>query len=163
SIVMQVKPDGMELDQAVEQSIRTIERRLYELGTRGVAERQGADQILVRLPRSADLKHSTEVMTRRGKLEFRLVDQTMPAAQAQRSPLPGWEVLYGRDDRKSYLIEKHVLVSGRDLVDAQPTFDQRTNEPVLNFKFNTNGARRFAQVTQENVNKPFAIVLDNEV
>ena len=55
------------------------------------------------------------------------------------------------------------MVSGEDLTDAQPGFDQRTSEPIVTFKFNTNGARRFAQATQENVGRPFAIVLDNEV
>jgi len=163
SIVMQVEPDGMELDQTVEQSIRAIERRLYELGTRGAIERQGADQVLVRLSRSADLKHSIEVMTRRGKLEFRLVDFTEPVEQVQRRPPRGWEVLYGSGDRRSYLVEKRVLVSGRDVVDAQPGFDTRTSEPIVSFRFNANGARQFAQVTQENVGKPFAIVLDNDV
>ena len=56
-----------------------------------------------------------------------------------------------------------MLVSGADLTDAQPGFDQRTSEPIVSFRFNTSGARKFAQVTQENVGKPFAIVLDNEV
>ena len=55
------------------------------------------------------------------------------------------------------------MVSGGDLTDAQPGFDQRTSEPIVSFRFNTSGARKFAQVTQENVGKPFAIVLDNEV
>ena len=55
------------------------------------------------------------------------------------------------------------MVSGEDLTDAQPGFDQRTSEPIVTFRFNTSGARRFAQVTQENVGRPFAIVLDNEV
>jgi preprotein translocase subunit SecD len=56
-----------------------------------------------------------------------------------------------------------VMVTGEELTDAQPGFDQRTSEPIVTFKFNINGARRFAQVTQENVGRPFAIVLDNEV
>ncbi|MDO8875454.1 MAG: protein translocase subunit SecD, partial [Pseudolabrys sp.] len=62
-----------------------------------------------------------------------------------------------------YLIEKRILVSGGELTDAQPGFDQRTSEPIVSFRFNTAGARKFAQATQENVGKPFAIVLDNEV
>ena len=61
------------------------------------------------------------------------------------------------------MIEKREIVTGEDLIDAQPGFDQRTSEPIVSFKFNINGARRFAQVTQENVGRPFAIVLDNEV
>jgi preprotein translocase subunit SecD len=68
-----------------------------------------------------------------------------------------------KEGRNPYAVERRVMVAGEDLTDAQPSFDQRTSEPIVNFKFNTNGARRFAQVTQENVGKPFAIVLDNEV
>jgi preprotein translocase subunit SecD len=61
------------------------------------------------------------------------------------------------------LIYKQILVEGADLTDAQASFDQRTSEPVVNFKFNTTGARKFGTATQENVGRPFAIVLDNEV
>ncbi len=68
-----------------------------------------------------------------------------------------------KEGGNSYLVEKRVMVSGEDLTDAKPDFDQRTSEPIVTFKFNTNGARRFGQVTQENVGRPFAIVLDNEV
>ncbi len=60
-------------------------------------------------------------------------------------------------------MEKRVIVSGEELTDAQPGFDQRTSEPIVTFKFNSSGARKFAQVTQENVGRPFAIVLDEEV
>src|SRR5204862_7260197 len=60
-------------------------------------------------------------------------------------------------------IQKRIMVSGEDLTDAQPGFDQRTSEPIVSFRFNSSGARKFAQVTQENVGRPFAIVLDNEV
>jgi preprotein translocase subunit SecD len=63
----------------------------------------------------------------------------------------------------NYVVKKQVLVAGGDLTDAQATFDQRTNEPVVSFKFNTSGARKFAQATQENVGLPFAIVLDGKV
>jgi preprotein translocase subunit SecD len=69
----------------------------------------------------------------------------------------------GKDAGQQYVIEKRVLVSGGDLTDAQPGFDPRTNEPIVSFRFNTAGSRRFAEATQQNVGKPFAIVLDNEV
>jgi preprotein translocase subunit SecD len=62
-----------------------------------------------------------------------------------------------------YVIKKQVLVSGGDLTDAQPGFDSRTSEPVVNFRFNSSGSRKFAQATTDNVGQPFAIVLDNEV
>jgi preprotein translocase subunit SecD len=60
-------------------------------------------------------------------------------------------------------LEKRVIVSGDQLTDAQPGFDQRTSEPIVSFKFNTAGARAFARATQDNVGRPFAIVLDDEV
>jgi preprotein translocase subunit SecD len=72
-------------------------------------------------------------------------------------------LLYSQDGKQPYLIERRVLVPGEDLVDAQPGFDSRTNEPVVNFRFNTQGGRRFATATSENVGKPFAIILDNQV
>src|ERR1041384_7063389 len=87
---------------------------------------------------------------------------TVEEAKEGRPP-PESEILPGAKGQGSYLIEKRVMVSGGELTDAQPGFDQRTNEPIVTFRFNTAGARKFAQVTQENVGKPFAIVLDNEV
>ena len=95
-----------------------------------------------------------------------MVDRTMPIDQAlQGRPPPDSEILYGpeKEGRTPYLIEKRVLVAGGDLTDAQPGFDQRTTEPIVQFRFNSSGARKFAQATQENVGRPFAIVLDNEV
>jgi preprotein translocase subunit SecD len=106
------------------------------------------------------------VLGKTAKLTFRLVDQTTPIDQAlQGNVPPDDELLYGTkaENKQPYLIEKRVVVSGEDLTDAQPGFDQRNGEPIVTFRFNNNGARRFAQVTQENVGKPFAIVLDNEV
>jgi preprotein translocase subunit SecD len=153
--------------QAVDQSIQIIERRVNELGTvEPVIQRQGADRVLVQVPGLQDPQRLKELLGKTAKLDFRLVDQSMTAEQAQsagRAP-PESEILYSSTQpRTPYLIEKRVMVGGGDLTDAQPGFDQRTNEPIVSFRFNTSGARKFAQVTQENVGKPFAIVLDNEV
>jgi preprotein translocase subunit SecD len=106
-----------------------------------------------------------EILGKTAKLDFRMVDVSMPAEQALQGRVPPEdEVLYSSTQpRTPYLVEKKILVSGGDLTDAQPGFDQRTSEPVVNFRFNTAGARKFAQVTQENVGKPFAIILDNQV
>ena len=60
-------------------------------------------------------------------------------------------------------VERRIIVEGGDLTDAQPAFDSRTNEPIVNFRFNIRGAQRFGQATTENVGRPLAIVLDNEV
>src|SRR5512139_1775704 len=152
--------------QSVEQSIQIIERRVNELGTvEPLIQRQGIDRILVQVPGLQDPTRLKEILGKTAKLDFRMVDSSVPVEQALqgRAP-PDDEILYSSSQPKTpYLIEKRVLVSGGELTDAQPGFDQRTNEPVVNFRFNTSGARKFAQVTQENVGKPFAIILDNQV
>ena len=94
-----------------------------------------------------------------------MVDTTVPPDQAQAGRVPpDSEVLMSATSPKiPYVVKKQVLVSGGDLTDAQPGFDQRSGEPIVNFRFNTSGSRKFAQATSENVGQPFAIVLDNEV
>ncbi len=153
--------------QSVEQSIQIVERRVNELGTvEPTIQRQGVDRILVQVPGLQDPSRLKDLLGKTAKLTFRMVDQSVPADQATPGNLPpDSELLKGTkaENNQAYVIEKRVLVSGEDLTDAQPGFDQRTSEPIVTFRFNNNGARRFAQVTQENVGKPFAIVLDNEV
>ena len=163
--VIEVEPDGVELSQAVADSIKVIERRFYDLGrlaARASVEPLDTDRIRVRLAPRSDVERLMEVATRRGKLEFRLVDESMTPQDALRlGPPANSEVLYG--DTMPYLINKHALITTRDLTDAQAGFDSRTNEPVINFKFNSAGARKFARITQENVGHAFAIVIDSAV
>jgi protein-export membrane protein SecD len=98
------------------------------------------------------------------KIEFRLVDQSMRVEEArQNGPPPQSEVLYGMSDKKPYLVEKLVLLSGADMCDAQSGYDQRTGEATVSFRFGADGKKRFAEVTQANVGRPFAIVLDDAV
>ena len=152
--------------QSVEQSIQIIERRVNELGTvEPLIQRQGVDRILVQVPGLQDPTRLKELLGKTAKLDFRMVDVSIPAEQALQGRVPpDSEILYGTTTPKTpYLVEKRILVSGGDLTDAQPGFDQRTNEPIVSFRFNTSGARKFAQVTQENVGRPFAIILDNQV
>jgi preprotein translocase subunit SecD len=152
--------------QSVEQSIQIIERRVNELGTvEPLIQRQGVDRILVQVPGLQDPTRLKELLGKTAKLDFRMVDVSMPAEQAAQGRVPpDDEILYSTTQPKTpYLVEKRILVSGGDLTDAQPGFDQRTSEPIVSFRFNTSGARKFAQVTQENVGKPFAIILDNQV
>ena len=153
--------------QAVEQSMQILERRLNELGTvEPTIQRQGSDRILVQVPGLGDPRQIIEILGKTAKLTFRLVDQTVSPDQALQGRIPPEsELLKGTkaENNQPYLIEKRVIVSGEDLTDAQPGFDQRDGQPIVTFRFNNNGARRFAQVTQENIGRPFAIVLDNEV
>jgi preprotein translocase subunit SecD len=152
--------------QTIEQSIQIVEKRVNELGTvEPVIQRQGTDRILVQVPGLQDPTHLKELLGKTAKMEFRMVDTTVPPDQAQGGRVPPEsEVLMSASSPKvPYVIKKQVLVSGGELTDAQPGFDQRTSEPVVNFRFNTVGSRKFAQATTENVGQPFAIVLDNEV
>lgn len=152
--------------QAVTQSIEIVRRRVDELGTvEPLIQRQGADRVLVQVPGLQDPGRLKELLGKTAQLTFRMVDMSMSAQQAlETRPPPDSDVLMSSDQPPvPYLIERRVVVSGEDLVDAQPGFDQRTAEPIVSFRFNNNGARRFAQATQQNVGRPFAIVLDNEV
>jgi preprotein translocase subunit SecD len=153
--------------QAVDQSIQIVERRVNELGTvEPSIQRQGVDRVLVQVPGLQDPQRLKELLGKTAKLTFRLVDQSVPPDQVTQGRVPPEsEILQGpaKEGKPSYLIEKRIMVSGEDLTDAQPGFDQRTSEPIVTFRFNTSGARKFGRVTQENVGRPFAIVLDNEV
>jgi preprotein translocase subunit SecD len=153
--------------QSVDQSIQIIERRVNELGTvEPSIQRQGIDRVLVQVPGLQDPQRLKELLGKTAKMTFRLVDVTNSVQDALQGRVPAEaDLLYeGKGERRTpILVEKRVMVSGEDLTDAQPSFDQRTSEPVVTFRFNTSGARKFAQVTQENVNRPFAIVLDNDV
>ncbi|MBK3663208.1 protein translocase subunit SecD [Bradyrhizobium diazoefficiens] len=152
--------------KTIEQSIQIVERRVNELGTvEPVIQRQGNDRILVQVPGLQDPTHLKQLLGKTAKMEFRMVDTSVPPDQAQRSGVPpDSELLMSQSSPKvPYVVKKQVLVSGAELTDAQPGFDQRTNEPIVSFRFNSTGARKFAQATQENVGLPFAIVLDNEV
>jgi preprotein translocase subunit SecD len=153
--------------QAVDQSIEIIRRRLDETGTKEpTIQRQGADRILVELPGVGDPEHVKQLLGKTAKLTFQLVDQSMSPEEAKRGRMPlGDEVLPAQTDRpgqpQQYLVKRRVMVGGDTLVDAQATF--QNNEPVVSFRFDTAGARRFGDATRDNVGKPFAIVLDNKV
>src|ERR1700755_3449819 len=152
--------------QTIEQSIQIVERRVNELGTvEPLIQRQGTDRILVQVPGLQDPTQLKAILGKTAKMEFRMVDTTVPPDQALQGRVPpDSEVLMSSSSPKiPYVIKKQVLVSGGDLTDAQPGFDQRSSEPIVSFRFNSSGARKFAQATTENVGQPFAIVLDNEV
>jgi protein-export membrane protein SecD len=106
-----------------------------------------------------------DIVGKTAKMDFRMVDPTVSPDQAVAGRVPpDSELLQSTEASKApYVIKKQVLVSGGDLTDAQPGFDQRSGEPIVSFRFNTSGSRKFAQATSENVGQPFAIVLDDKV
>jgi len=154
------------MSSALEQSIEVVGRRVNELGTtEPIIQRQGSDRILVQVPGLQDPDRLKDILGQTAKLTFQMVDQTMPVQDAiEGRPPAGSVVMYSTDDPpEAYLIETRVIVAGENLVDAQATFDQRTNEPVVSFRFDNRGATLFGQATQQNVGKLFAIILDNQV
>ncbi|MGB6119625.1 MAG: protein translocase subunit SecDF [Mesorhizobium sp.] len=154
------------LNSALSQSIEVVQRRVNELGTtEPVIQRQGSDRILVQVPGLQDPNRLKDLLGQTAKLTFQMVDQSMPVQEAiEGRPPPGTVVMYSTDDPpQAYLIETRVIVSGENLVDAQATFDQRTSEPVVSFRFDNQGAQRFGQATQQGVGRLFAIILDNQV
>ena len=146
-----------KMRRAVDQGIEVIRKRVDALGTTEPnIQRQGNDRVLVQVPGLQDTGRLKELLGSTAKLEFRLVAD------------PGYnpsdvDLLPQVDQPGALPVEKQVMVQGEDLTDSQPGFDQRTSEPVVNFKFNIRGGQRFGEVTAANVGKPFAIVLDNKV
>jgi preprotein translocase subunit SecD len=144
--------------RASEQAIEVLRRRVDALGTTEPnIHRQGVDRILVQVPGLQDPQRLKEILGKTAKLQFRMVSDN-GGAPAEVEQLPS------RDDAGARVsIERRVIVEGDDLVDAQPAFDSRTNEPIVNFRFNVRGAQKFGQVTSESIGRRLAIVLDNEV
>ena len=156
---------------AVDQAIEIVRRRVDEMGVReSTVQREGEDRILVQVPGISDPGELKKVIGETAKMTFQLVDLSMSAEEAAatgRVP-PGSELLPGYNESDPtgkpvmYLVQRRVMVSGDTLVDARASFDQN-GRPDVSFRFDSAGARRFAEVTKSNVGKPFAIVLDRKV
>src|SRR5579863_5754046 len=145
-----------KIRRAVTQSIEVLNRRLNESGTKETnIQQQGVDRILVEVPGLQDTTKVKDLVGTTANLEFRLVaDPGDPPGEFDNLP---------QQQGGQIPVQKRVMVAGEDLTDAQPGFDSRTSEPVVNFRFNLRGGQRFGQVTSDNVGRPFAIVLDNVV
>jgi preprotein translocase subunit SecD len=145
--------------QVINQSIEIVRRRIDESGTKEpIIQRQGADRIVVQLPGVDDPEHVKQLLGKTAKMSFHLLD---PDAMGTVAP-PGSQRLPLKENPEQHIVvKKRVMVSGDMLIDSQPSFEQ--NAPVVSFHFNAIGAKRFCEVTRENVGKPFAIVLDDEV
>jgi protein-export membrane protein SecD len=155
------------MNSAIEASIETIRRRVDAFGTtEPTIQRQGRNRVLVQVPGISDVERLKRLIGETGKLEFKMVDTAADATEAARTKQvpPDDELLYdAANPQIAYVIRRQTLVSGENLVDSQPGFDQQTNEPIVTFRFDAAGAKRFARVTQENVGLPFAIILDGKV
>ncbi len=151
--------------QAVEQSIEIVRRRIDETGvSEPTIARQGQDRILVQLPGVDDPDRIKRLLGTTAKMTFRLVD-TNADISSGRAP-PGSEILpnaEGGRGPQSFAIRRKIEVDGANLTNASAGTNNQTGEWVVSFEFDSLGARRFAEVTKQNVGRPFAIVLDNKV
>jgi len=153
------------LSDAIDRALEVVRRRIDEKGVREpMIQRQGADRILVQVPGLQNPQELREILNQVAKLSFRLVDTEADLNAAQGGNVPiGSELLPSRDPSGPpfYVVSRRIMVSGESLTGAQAAFDQ--GSPVVSFSFDTAGARRFCDTTTENVGRPMAIVLDNEV
>ena len=167
-----ITPTQAGIDNAVKSTMQVatevIRKRIDEMGTREpTIQQQGGNRIVVQVPGLQDPKALKSLLGQTAKLEFKLVDMNAnPSEVAQGRAPVGSEVLpYPTNPNGQPMIAVHrqVMVSGEELTDAQQTYDQQTNEPNVTIRFNGSGGNKFARVTSQNVNRPFAIILDGKV
>ena len=160
-------------DLAVRQGLETIRNRIDQFGVAEPSiQQQGDNRILVQLPGVQDPARAKALIGKTALLEFKLVDERTDADTALRSgPPPGTEILYQRrvdkqtrEERKvPFLVQKKAAITGRDVTTARVSIDQNTSEPYVSVDFNASGARAFSELTDANVGKRLAIVLDGNV
>ncbi|MDF1686929.1 MAG: protein translocase subunit SecD [Parvibaculaceae bacterium] len=151
---------------AVQQSIEILRRRVDELGTTEPSiQRQGDNRVIIEVPGLDDPQRLKAIIGQTAKLSFHLVDMSMTVEQARQGRVPNGSFIAPMVETgyaPELLLEKRAIVSGENLVDAQPGFDQNS-VPVVTFRFDTAGAKRFGKTTTDNVGRPFAILLDKKV
>ena len=143
---------------ALEQSIEIVRNRIDELGTKepNIITR-GSDRILVELPGLKDPSEIKKLLGKTAKLTFRFLSNSNDENSL------GVEILNSPKKDFKYNVEKRIIISGENLIDAQPGFDQLSNSSVVNFKLDNLGSRKFALASKNNIGRNLAIVLDNEV
>jgi len=159
---------GMQqrIGNAIGAAIETVRRRVDALGTTEPnIVRQGNDRILVQVPGLQDTAALKDLIGKTARLTFHEVHPTMSAEEARQTRVPPGYRIYPNSEREegALVLRETPVVRGEELVSAQPAFDNRTNEPVIDFGFNNAGARKFGNFTKDHVGRPFAIVLDDVI
>ncbi|UAK24600.1 protein translocase subunit SecD [Sphingomonas nostoxanthinifaciens] len=154
-------------DRAMQTATEVVRKRIDELGTREpTIVREGATRILVQVPGLQDPAGLKALLGKTARLEFKLVDLTANPADIAQGHAPPGSVLVPYPGNPggipSIAVQRRTIISGDDLINATVDKDQN-GQPAVSIKFNGAGGRRFAQVTQENTGKPFAMILDNQV
>ncbi|MFL6762533.1 MAG: protein translocase subunit SecD, partial [Sphingomicrobium sp.] len=165
-VVLTPTPSGSAaaLKDAMSVARDVVRRRIDPGGTKEITVvTEGANRVLVEVPGVENPDELKKLIGQTARLEFKLVDQSANPAEVQAGRAPaGSQVLPMADGSGFIAVKRRVMVSGDQLTDAKQSFDQ-DGRPDIDITFNTAGARRFGRVTQENVNKPFAIILDDKV
>ncbi len=165
-LVATLKPEAIKRTQeyALKQNITTLHNRINELGVaEPVIQQQGADRVLVQLPGVQDTAKAKDILGRTASLEIRMADEERmnpeALAAAAKGQVPFGDEYYVERNGQPLLVKKQVVLTGDRLTDAQPGFDQQTNEPAVHLRLDGQGARIFQEVTRENVGKRMAILL----
>ena len=146
---------------ALKQNMTTLHNRINELGVaEPVIQQQGSDRIVVQLPGVQDTAKAKDILGRTATLEIRMVDDSAGALEAALAGNPpfGTEVFNERGGQP-LLVKKQVVLTGDRLTDAQPGFDNQTQEPAVHLTLDSAGARIFKDITRDNVGKRMAILL----
>ncbi len=159
-----IKPEAARKvqDQALKQNITTLHNRINELGvSEPVIQQQGLDRIVVQLPGVQDTAAAKKILGRTATLEVRLVDESAEAraAESGQGTVPFGAERFPDRNGQFVVVKKQVLLTGENLTDAQPGFDNQTQEPTVNLSLDAKGARIFKDVTRENIGKRMAILL----
>jgi len=156
--------DGIEarMRSAVSQSVQVLDRRLNALGTTEPSiQAQGSERILVQVPGLQDTAQLKAILGQTARMTFHM-ECSEQSSDGVTPPAGCEKVESATAGEPPVMVETRALLSGDDLADAQPSFHQQTGQPIVTFRFNTRGARIFADVTQQNVGRRFAVVLDDK-
>jgi preprotein translocase subunit SecD len=165
-LVATIRPEAQKRTQefALRQNIQTLHNRINELGVaEPVIQQQGADRVVVQLPGVQDTAKAKEILGRTATLEVRMVDEdnmnAAALAAASAGQVPFGDEFYIERNGAPLVVRKQVVLTGDRLTDAQPGFDNQTQEPAVHLTLDATGARIFKEVTRENVGKRMAILL----
>src|SRR5512133_2247292 len=159
-----IKPVAARLvqSQALKQNITTLHNRINELGVaEPVIQQQGLDRIVVQLPGVQDTAKAKDILGRTATLEVRMVDDSTEARAAElgTGPVPFGDEKYLERNGQAVVVKKQVILTGDNLTDAQPGFDNQTQEAAVHLTLDAKGTRIFKDITRENVGKRMAILL----
>jgi preprotein translocase subunit SecD len=149
-------------EQALKQNMVTLHNRINELGVaEPVIQQQGLDRIVVQLPGVQDTAKAKDILGRTATLEMRLVDESAEARSAElgSGPVPFGSERYLERDGRAVIVKKQVILTGDSLTDAQPGFDQQTQQPKVDLTVDAKGGRIMRDVSRENLKKRMAILL----